>query len=67
MGVWDATHLVTTNIDAVANKAKYRVNSTVFFQLDASNPATWGKIDCGCSLIKTKEKYLTIDDKDDIS
>ena len=31
--------------------------------MDATDAKTWGKLDFGCSLIKTKEKYLTIDDK----
>lgn len=62
-GVWDATHVVTTNVDNAKNSAKYRVNSTVFFQLDATNEASFGTLDCGCTAMKVKEDYLNIDAK----
>ena len=63
--MWDATHIVTTSVDEANNKAKYRVNSAVFFQLDAENEETYGKLDCGCSVLAVKEEYFTIDTKFD--
>ena len=61
--LWDATHVVTASVDEANNKAKYRVNSAVFFQLDAENQETFGTLDCGCSVLRVKEEYFAIDTK----
>lgn len=62
--MWDATHVVTTSVDEANGKAKYRVNSAVFFQLDANNAEGYGQLDCGCSVLAVKEETFSIDSID---
>ena len=56
--------MVTTNVDQ-NQKAKYRVNSSVFFIMTANNPVQ-GEIDVAGNVNRVKEDYVPIDPKDDI-
>ena len=55
-GQWDATHLATTTVDG-NNRAKYRVNSTIFLKIDTNNKVQ-GKIDVAGQVMKVKEDYV---------
>ena len=63
-GTWDAIHVVTTNVDS-NQKAKYRVNSSIFFIMTANNPVQ-GEIDVAGNVNRVKEDYVAIDPKVDI-
>ena len=61
---WDAIHVVKTNVDA-SQKAKYKVNSTVFLIIKDENEAQ-GKIDIAGNVNRLKEDLVTVDPKMDI-
>jgi len=63
-GTWDAIHVVTTNVDQ-NKKAKYRVNSSVFFIMTANN-IVQGDIDVAGNVNRVKEDYVAINPKEDI-
>jgi hypothetical protein len=53
--------LITANVDQ-NNKAKYRLNSTVFLMMNSSNDLQ-GKIDVAGHVTKIKEDYIPVDPK----
>lgn len=61
---WDAIHVVKTNVDA-SQKAKYKVNSTVFLMMNETNSAQ-GTIDVAGNVNRLKEDLVTVDPKVDI-
>ena len=61
---WDAIHVVKTNVDA-SQKAKYKVNSTVFLMMNETNNSQ-GKIDIAGNVNRLKEDLVTVDPKMDI-
>jgi len=61
---WDAIHVVKTNVDA-SQKAKYKVNSTVFLMMNETNNAQ-GSIDVAGNVNRLKEDLVTVDPKVDI-
>jgi len=63
-GAWDANHLVTTNVDQ-NQKAKYRLVSAVFLQINMKNEKQ-GQVSVAGHVSKLKEDIVTIDPKMDI-
>lgn len=61
---WDAIHVVKTNVDA-QQKAKYKVNSTVFLIMKQENEIQ-GSIDVAGNVNRLKEDLVTVDPKMDI-
>lgn len=60
---WDAIHVVKTNIDA-NQKAKYKLNSSVFLMMQTTNAAQ-GAADIAGNVARLKEDYVAIDPKMD--
>jgi len=61
---WDAIHVVKTNVDA-NQKARYKVNSSVFLMMETSN-AQQGTVDVAGNVTRLKEDYVAIDPKQDV-
>ena len=57
---WDATHVVKTTIDG--SKARYKVTSTVFLNLQSQNNVQ-GKIDMAGNVTRVQEDHATLDAK----
>mmetsp|Transcript_16023 Transcript_16023/g.24866 ORF Transcript_16023/g.24866 Transcript_16023/m.24866 type:complete len:138 (-) Transcript_16023:168-581(-) len=63
-GTWDAIHLVTATVDD-KQKVKYRVISTIFLFIKATNDKQ-GVLDVAGNINKIREDYVAIDPKYEI-
>lgn len=57
-GSWDSIHVVTTDLEKLEGKARYRVTSTIFLKMMSNNPASYGNLEIAGNLTRSVRKHL---------
>ena len=61
IGTWDSIHVGGADLEKQDGKARYRVTSTVFLKMLASNQEAYGELEIAGNLSRSREETFTMD------
>jgi hypothetical protein len=61
IGTWDSIHIVSVDLEKQDGKARYRVTSTVFLKMLATNSDAYGNLEIAGNLSRSREESYTMD------
>ena len=61
IGTWDSIHVVSVDLEKHDGKARYRVTSTVFLKMLASNQDAYGNLEIAGNLSRSREETYNMD------